>query len=70
VGNDQSFASGEAKDEDKTFSKAMSVFAGFGFFGLIALLPFMILPFMWGESLIVAVGWKSVDVDKYVCKKS
>ena len=33
-------ASGEAKDEDKTFSKVMSVFAGFGFFGLIALLPF------------------------------
>jgi hypothetical protein len=51
-------ASGEAKDEDKTFSKAMSVFAGFGFFRLIALLSFMILPFMWGESLIVAVGWK------------
>jgi hypothetical protein len=42
-------ASGEAKDEDKTFSKAMSVFAGFGFFGLIALLLFMILPFMWGD---------------------
>jgi len=46
-------ASGE-KSEDETFSKAMSVFAGLGFFGLMALLPFMILPFLWEGSLIVA----------------
>lgn len=47
-------ASGERKANEK-FSKSMEVFAALGFYGLIALLPLLVLPFLWPGALAVGI---------------
>jgi len=47
-------AAGE-KDEDDPFSHAMATFASLGFFGLMALLPLLVWPFLLVGAIIVAI---------------
>ncbi len=47
-------ASGE-RSPDEPFSDAMSIFGSLGFFGIIALLPFLVLPFSIIGAIIVAM---------------